>query len=142
MKCKVDIRKVLYCKFCCLVVPLHTPGISLTAMTSTSEASATVAPEDRLQPSIVDKEVNGIHDNTGKGIMKCEVNICKVLYCNVVLPGALRSPTPRIFGKEANGTHDITCMVIMKCNVDIRKALYCNVVLSGGTTMYAGLESK
>ena len=36
---------------------------------------------------IVDKEVNGIHDITGKAIMQGGVDIRKDLYCNVVLSG-------------------------------------------------------
>ena len=46
-----------------------------------------LCPEVRLQPSFVDKEANGVHGITGKAIMKCDVDIRKVHYCNVVLSG-------------------------------------------------------
>ena len=44
-------------------------------------------PEVLFQPSFVGKEASGIHDTTFQSIMKCDVDICKDLYANVVLSG-------------------------------------------------------
>merc|ERR1712039_725462 len=44
-------------------------------------------PEVLFQPSIVGKEASGIHDTTFQSIMKCDVDIRKDLYANVVLSG-------------------------------------------------------
>ena len=40
-----------------------------------------------FQPSFVGKEASGIHDTTFQSIMKCDVDIRKDLYSNVVLSG-------------------------------------------------------
>jgi len=42
---------------------------------------------ERFQPSFVGKEAGGIHDTTFQSIMKCDVDIRKDLYSNVVLSG-------------------------------------------------------
>jgi len=44
-------------------------------------------PEVLFQPSLVGKEASGIHDTTFQSIMKCDVDIRKDLYGNVVLSG-------------------------------------------------------
>mmetsp|Transcript_58875 Transcript_58875/g.110343 ORF Transcript_58875/g.110343 Transcript_58875/m.110343 type:complete len:377 (+) Transcript_58875:65-1195(+) len=44
-------------------------------------------PEVLFQPSLVGKEAMGIHDTTFHSIMKCDVDIRRDLYCNVVLSG-------------------------------------------------------
>jgi len=44
-------------------------------------------PEVLFQPSFLGKEANGIHDTTFQSIMKCDVDIRKDLYANVVLSG-------------------------------------------------------
>merc|ERR1712190_683997 len=44
-------------------------------------------PEVLFQPSFIGKESSGIHDTTFKSIMKCDVDIRKDLYANVVLSG-------------------------------------------------------
>jgi len=44
-------------------------------------------PEVLFQPSLIGKEANGIHDTTFQSIMKCDVDIRKDLYTNVVLSG-------------------------------------------------------
>merc|ERR1712045_259186 len=44
-------------------------------------------PEVLFQPSFVGKEASGIHDTTFQSIMKCDVDIRKDLYQNVVLSG-------------------------------------------------------
>lgn len=44
-------------------------------------------PEVLFQPSFVGKEASGIHDMTFQSIMKCDVDIRRDLYANVVLSG-------------------------------------------------------
>merc|ERR1711981_642572 len=44
-------------------------------------------PEVPFQPSLIGKEASGIHDTTYQSIMKCDVDIRKDLYGNVVLSG-------------------------------------------------------
>merc|ERR1711992_244184 len=44
-------------------------------------------PEVLFQPSFIGKEAQGIHDCTFQTIMKCDVDIRKDLYANIVLSG-------------------------------------------------------
>ncbi|KAK7502228.1 hypothetical protein BaRGS_00006592 [Batillaria attramentaria] len=44
-------------------------------------------PEAMFQPSILGKEAPGIHEMVNNSIMKCDVNIRKDLYANIVLSG-------------------------------------------------------
>jgi len=44
-------------------------------------------PEVLFQPGMIGKEASGIHDTTFQSIMKCDVDIRKDLYSNVVLSG-------------------------------------------------------
>jgi len=44
-------------------------------------------PEVLFQPSFIGKEANGIHDTTFESIMKCDVDIRRDLFQNVVLSG-------------------------------------------------------
>jgi len=44
-------------------------------------------PEALFQPALIGKEASGIHDFTFQSIMKCDVDIRKDLYANVVLSG-------------------------------------------------------
>jgi len=44
-------------------------------------------PEVLFQPSLVGKEASGIHDTSFQSIMKCDVDIRKDLYSNIVLSG-------------------------------------------------------
>merc|ERR1712080_802818 len=44
-------------------------------------------PEVLFQPSFIGKEASGIHDTTFQSIMKCDLDIRKDLYANVVLSG-------------------------------------------------------
>merc|ERR1712186_140285 len=44
-------------------------------------------PEVLFQPSFIGKEASGIHDTTFQSIIKCDVDIRKDLYANVVLSG-------------------------------------------------------
>jgi actin-related protein len=44
-------------------------------------------PEVLFQPSFIGKEASGIHDTTFQSIMKCDVDIRKDLYGNIVLSG-------------------------------------------------------
>jgi actin beta/gamma 1 len=45
------------------------------------------APEVLFQPSFIGKEASGVHDCTFQTIMKCDVDIRKDLYSNIVLSG-------------------------------------------------------
>merc|ERR1719449_246295 len=44
-------------------------------------------PEVLFQPSLIGKEASGIHDTTFRSIMRCDVDIRRDLYANVVLSG-------------------------------------------------------
>jgi len=44
-------------------------------------------PEALFQPSMIGKEALGIHDTTFQAIMKCDTDIRKDMYANVVLSG-------------------------------------------------------
>jgi actin, other eukaryote len=44
-------------------------------------------PEVLFQPSMIGKEAAGVHDTTFQSIMKCDVDIRKDLYANIVLSG-------------------------------------------------------
>merc|ERR1719201_607116 len=44
-------------------------------------------PEVLFQPSFLGKEASGIHDTTFESIMKCDVDIRRDLYANIVLSG-------------------------------------------------------
>merc|ERR1712100_291887 len=44
-------------------------------------------PEVLFQPSFIGKEASGIHDTTFESIMKCDVDIRRDLYANIVLSG-------------------------------------------------------
>ena len=44
-------------------------------------------PETLFQPSLIGKEASGVHDCTFQTVMKCDVDIRKDLYANVVLSG-------------------------------------------------------
>jgi len=44
-------------------------------------------PEVLFQPGFIGKEASGIHDTTFQSIMKCDVDIRKDLYANVVMSG-------------------------------------------------------
>ena len=44
-------------------------------------------PEVLFQPSFVGKEASGVHDTTFQSIMKCDLDIRKDLFSNIVLSG-------------------------------------------------------
>ena len=44
-------------------------------------------PEVLFQPSLIGKEASGIHDCTFQTIMKCDIDIRKDLYANIVMSG-------------------------------------------------------
>jgi actin-related protein len=44
-------------------------------------------PEVLFQPNFIGKEASGIHDTTFQSIMKCDIDIRKDLYANIVLSG-------------------------------------------------------
>lgn len=45
------------------------------------------APEALFQPSLLGLEANGIHETTYNSIMKCDLDIRKDLYGNIVMSG-------------------------------------------------------
>ena len=47
-------------------------------------------PEVLFQPALIGQESEGVHKTTYKSIMKCDIDIRKDLYGNVVLSGGLR----------------------------------------------------
>ena len=49
---------------------------------------------------------------------------------------------PDMLGIEVSGMHLTTYQSIMKTDIDIRKDLYNNIVMSGGSTMFAGVDSR
>merc|ERR1711894_773054 len=63
-------------------------------------------PEVLFQPSLVGKEASGIHDTTFQSIMKCDVDIRKDLYSNVVLSGG----TTMFTGIGERMTKEITAL--------------------------------
>jgi actin beta/gamma 1 len=44
-------------------------------------------PEALFQPSLVNKEASGLHDCTFQTIMKCDVDIRRDLYANILMSG-------------------------------------------------------
>jgi actin beta/gamma 1 len=72
-------------------------------------------PEVLFQPSFVGKEASGIHDTTFQSIMKCDVDIRKDLYSNVVLSGGA---TTLIFMVEgANAVNSLVMRSPMPANM-------------------------
>ncbi|CAJ1330264.1 unnamed protein product [Effrenium voratum] len=63
-------------------------------------------PEVLFQPSFVGKEASGIHDTTFQSIMKCDVDIRKDLYANVVLSGG----TTMFVGVGERMTKELTAL--------------------------------
>jgi len=63
-------------------------------------------PEVLFQPSLVGKEASGIHDTTFQSIMKCDVDIRKDLYGNIVLSGG----TTMFAGIGERMTKEITAL--------------------------------
>mmetsp|Transcript_71185 Transcript_71185/g.189284 ORF Transcript_71185/g.189284 Transcript_71185/m.189284 type:complete len:377 (-) Transcript_71185:5-1135(-) len=63
-------------------------------------------PEVLFQPSLIGKEASGIHDTTFQSIMKCDVDIRKDLYANVVLSGG----TTMFTGIGERMTKEITAL--------------------------------
>eukprot|EP00759_Apiculatamorpha_spiralis_P018884 PhF_6_TR25159/c0_g1_i1/m.34673/K05692/ACTB_G1; actin beta/gamma 1 len=49
---------------------------------------------------------------------------------------------PAVAGNEADGVHKATFDAIMRSDIDTRRVMYSNVVLSGGTTMFAGFDTR
>lgn len=56
-------------------------------MTITVGSERFRCPEVLFQPSMIGREFAGIHETTFQSIMKCDVDIRKDLYGNVVLSG-------------------------------------------------------
>ncbi|CAJ1348483.1 unnamed protein product [Effrenium voratum] len=63
-------------------------------------------PEVLFQPSFVGKEASGIHDTTFQSIMKCDVDIRKDLYANIVLSGG----TTMFLGVGERMTKELTAL--------------------------------
>jgi len=59
-----------------------------------------------FQPSFIGKEASGIHDTTFQSIMKCDVDIRKDLYANVVLSGG----TTMFLGIGERMTKELTAL--------------------------------
>jgi actin len=62
-------------------------------------------PEVLFSPSMIGMEGNGIHETTFSSIIKCDVNIRKDLYNNIVLSGG----TTMFSGIAERMTKEITC---------------------------------
>ena len=45
------------------------------------------APEALFQPAFLGMEISGVHESTYNSIMKCDIDIRKDLYANIVLSG-------------------------------------------------------
>jgi actin len=60
-------------------------------------------PEVLFNPSMVGMEANGIHDTTFNSIMKCDVDIRKDLYSNIVLSGGTTMFPGERVGTETRG---------------------------------------
>merc|ERR1719421_1116613 len=63
-------------------------------------------PEVLFQPNLIGKESAGIHDTTFQSIMKCDVDIRKDLYANVVLSGG----TTMFSGTGERMTKELTAL--------------------------------
>jgi len=63
-------------------------------------------PEVLFQPSLIGKEASGIHVTTFQSIMKCDVDIRKDLYANVVLSGG----TTMFYGIGERMTKELTAL--------------------------------
>merc|ERR1711959_758849 len=63
-------------------------------------------PEVLFQPGLMGKDASGIHDATFQSIMKCDVDIRKDLYANVVLSGG----TTMFQGIGARMTKELTAL--------------------------------
>merc|ERR1712113_660880 len=72
-------------------------------------------PEVLFQPSFIGKEASGIHDTSFQSIMKCDRDIHKDLYANVVLSGG----TTMFAGSGERMTKELTALApsTMKINV-------------------------
>jgi len=63
-------------------------------------------PEVLFQPSFIGKEASGIHDTTFQSIMKCDVDVRRELYANIVLSGG----TTTFPGIGERMTKELTCL--------------------------------
>jgi len=55
------------------------------------------APEALFQPSVLGQEAAGIHETTYNSIMKCDVDIRKDLYGNIVMVCILETKLAKFF---------------------------------------------
>jgi actin beta/gamma 1 len=72
-------------------------------------------PEVLFQPSFVGKKASGIHDTTFQSIMKCDVDIRKDLYGNVVLSGG----TTMFAGIGERMTKELTALAPSTMKIEV-----------------------
>ncbi|CAI4210389.1 unnamed protein product, partial [Parascedosporium putredinis] len=91
------------------------------------------APEALFQPSVLGLESGGIHVTTWQSIMKCDVDVRKDLYGNIVMVCLNHLPT--LFLLDADKLRSRGCSVVPRVPL-------CFLQQSGGTTMYPGLSDR
>jgi len=64
-------------------------------------------PELLFQPTIICKELDGIHETTFKSILKCDIDIRKDLYSNIILSGG----TTMLPGISERMTKEVTSLI-------------------------------
>ena len=77
-------------------------------------------PEVLFQPSLVGKEAAGIHETTFQSIMKCDVDIRKDLYANVVMSGG----TTMFAGIGERMTKELTALAQWKHGLQRGRVLW------------------
>jgi len=94
-------------------------------------------PEILFQPSFVGKEASGIHDATFQSIMKCDVDIRKDLYANVVLSGG----TTMVQGFEERMTKELTALAPSTMKVKVVAAPERNYSVWRGGSILSSLST-
>lgn len=74
-------------------------------------------PEVLFNPALVGKEANGIHDTTFNSIMKCDVDIRKDLYGNIVLSGG----TTMFAGIADRMSKEVTSLAPSSMKIKVRR---------------------
>ncbi|XP_062393371.1 actin, cytoplasmic 1-like [Sardina pilchardus] len=97
-------------------------------------------PEVLFQPSILGMKSGGIHETTFSSIMKCDVDVRKHVYPNIVLSGGT-TMYPDVYPNIvlSGGTTmypDVYPNIVLSGGTTMYPDVYPNIVLSGGTTMY------
>lgn len=70
-----------------------------------------------FNPALVGKEANGIHDTTFNSIMKCDVDIRKDLYGNIVLSGG----TTMFAGIADRMSKEVTSLAPSSMKIKVRR---------------------